>query len=271
MSQETVLITGASAGIGEGLARHFAADGSRLILVARSADRLHKLASELQKPHGIEHVVIPLDLGVPGAAQALYEALLNRGLTVDILVNNAGFGHNDRFFDIPIAEQLEMVQLNISTLLHLTHLLLPQMIERGGGAILNLGSTASFQPGPFAAVYYATKAFVLSFSEALWMELRRYNIKVTCLCPGPTRTEFGARAKMDHNWNFVHASMSSEDVCRIGYRGFRKGKRLVVPGIVNQVLSFSVRFSPRRFVLRLIGWWQRPPGPLRPQPRSLTR
>ncbi|MDB5337005.1 MAG: short-chain dehydrogenase [Planctomycetaceae bacterium] len=258
MSIENVLITGASAGIGEGLARLFAADGARLILVARNATRLHRLAAELQQLHGVEHVVIAHDLAVPGAAKMLFDELLLRHLRVDVLVNNAGFGHNDRFATIPIDEQLAMVQLNIATLVHLTHLILPQMIERREGRILNLGSTASFQPGPFCAVYFATKAFVLSFSEALWDEVREDNISVTCLCPGPTRTEFGARAGMNDNWNFAHASMSTADVCRIGYRGFRRGKRIIIPGLVNRLLTFSVRLSPRRAVLRIMRLWQRP-------------
>ncbi|MDB5392386.1 MAG: short-chain dehydrogenase [Planctomycetaceae bacterium] len=258
MPLETVLITGASAGIGEGLARLFAADGARLILVARSVDRLQHLAAELKSKHGVEHIVIPLDLGIAGAAKTLFDTLTQRNLKIDVLVNNAGFGHNDRFIEIPIAEQLEMVQLNVSTMLHLTHLILPQMIERREGAILNLGSTASFQPGPYSAVYYATKSFVLSFTESLWEEVREHNVTVTCLCPGPTRTEFGIRAKMDHNWNFVNASMSTESVCRIGYRAFRRRKRIVIPGILNRILTFSVRLAPRRFILRVIRHWQRP-------------
>jgi short-subunit dehydrogenase len=258
LSLETVLITGASAGIGEGLARLFAADGSRLILVARSGDRLERLAAELQSKHGVEHIVIPLDLAVAGAAQKLFEILSERGLKIDVLVNNAGFGHNDRFISIPIAEQLEMVQLNISAMLHLTHLILPQMIERREGSILNLGSTASFQPGPYSAVYYSTKAFVLSFSESLWEEVREHNVQVTCLCPGPTRTEFGVRAKMDRNWNFVNASMSTESVCKIGYRAFRRRKRIVIPGFLNRLLTFSVRLAPRRFILRVMRKLQLP-------------
>lgn len=258
MPLETVLITGASAGIGEGLARLFAADGARLILVARSEERLRRLAAELQSKHGVEHIVIPLDLGVAGAAEVLFAELVKRGVSINVLVNNAGFGHNDRFISIPIEEQLQMVQLNIAAMLHLTHLILPQMIERRQGAVLNLGSTASFQPGPYSAVYYATKSFVLSFTESLWEEVREHNVTVTCLCPGPTRTEFAARAKMDRNWNFVNASMSTESVCRVGYRAFRRRQRIVIPGILNRLLTFSVRFAPRRFILRLMRRLQRP-------------
>lgn len=258
MSLETVLITGASGGIGEGLARHFAADGSRLVLVARRGDKLQQLATELQSLRGVEHIVIPLDLSVADSAQTLYAELQQRGLTIDVLVNNAGFGKNDRFEEIPWSDYREMLQLNMTTLVQLTYLILPQMINRGRGAILNVASTAAFQPGPFSTVYFATKAFVLSFSEGLWQEVRDHRLQVTCLCPGPTRTDFGARSRMDRNFNFIHGSMSSDSVCDIGYRGFRKRKRIVVPGIVNWLLAFSVRFTPRSLILHLMQTWQRP-------------
>jgi len=258
LSLETVLITGASGGIGEGLARRFAADGSRLVLVARRGDRLQQLATELQTARGVEHVAIPLDLSAADAAEKLYAELQQRGLAIDILVNNAGFGRNDRFEDIPWSDHREMMQLNMMTLVQLTYLILPQMINRRRGAILNVGSTAAFQPGPFSTVYFATKAFVLSFSEGLSEEVREHNLQVTCLCPGPTRTDFGARSRMDRNFNFIHGSMSSDAVCDVGYRGFRRHKRIVVPGLVNWLLAFSVRFTPRSFILYLMQSWQRP-------------
>lgn len=258
MSLETVLVTGASGGIGEGLARRFAKDGARLVLVARNADRLHRLAGELQSAHGVEHVVIPLDLSVAGSAATLYEELQRRGLVIDILVNNAGFGRNDYFTAISVTDHLEMVQLNITTLIQLTRLILPQMIERRQGGILNVGSTAAFQPGPYSTVYFATKAFVLSFSEGLWQELQEHKVSVTCLCPGPTRTDFGARSRMDKNWNFIHGSMSVDAVCDAGYRGFRRRKCIVIPGILNWILAFSVRITPRPLILRLMQLWQRP-------------
>jgi short-subunit dehydrogenase len=258
LSQETVLVTGASGGIGEGLARRFAADGARLILVARRTERLEQLASELQSRYGIEHVVIPLDLSIAGAAQTLYQQIQQRGLTIDVLVNNAGFGRNDYFTAIPLSQHLEMMQLNMVTLVELTYLILPQMISRGKGSILNVGSTASFQPGPYSTVYFATKAFVLSFSEGLWQEVQEHKVSVTCLCPGPTRTDFGARSRMDQNWNFIHGSMSTDAVCDVGYRGFRRRKRIVIPGLLNWILAFSVRFTPRLLILHLMHTWQRP-------------
>ncbi len=258
MSLETVLITGASGGIGEGLARRFAADGSRLILVARRGDRLQELAAELKKPHGVEHIAIPLDLSTHDSAQKLYDELQQRGLKIDVLVNNAGFGRNDYFQQIPWSDHAEMLQLNMTSLVQLTYLILPQMIARRAGSILNVGSTASFQPGPYSSVYFATKAFVLSFSEGLSTELREHNVSVTCLCPGPTRTDFGARSRMDRNFNFIHGSMSSDAVCDVGYRGFRKRRRIVIPGLVNWLLAFSVRLTPRSVILHLMQTWQRP-------------
>lgn len=258
MSVETVLITGASGGIGEGLARRFAAGGARLVLVARRGDRLQQLATELQVRHGIEHVVIPLDLSTADAARTLYQDLELHNLTIDVLVNNAGFGRNEHFEAIPAAELLEMMQLNMATLVQLTHLILPQMIARRRGIIVNVGSTASFQPGPFSTVYFATKAFVLSFSEGLSQEVREHGVTVTCLCPGPTRTDFGARSRMDRNWNFIHGSMSTDAVCDAAYRGVRRRRRIIVPGIVNWLLAFSVRFTPRILILHLMDRWQRP-------------
>ncbi len=258
MSAETVLITGASGGIGEGLARRFAADGARLVLVARRADRLQQLATELQTRHGIEHVVIPLDLSTADAARTLYQDLQLHNLTIDVLVNNAGFGRNDHFEAISTADHLEMMQLNMVTLVQLTHLILPEMIARRRGIIVNVGSTASFQPGPYSTVYFATKAFVLSFSEGLSQEVREHGVAVTCLCPGPTRTDFGARSRMDKNWNFIHGSMSTDAVCDAAYRGLRRRKRIIIPGLMNWMLAFSVRFTPRPVILHLMQTWQRP-------------
>ncbi|MDB5339070.1 MAG: putative short-chain dehydrogenase/reductase, family [Planctomycetaceae bacterium] len=228
------------------------------MLVARRGERLQQLATELQTRHDIEHVVIALDLSTPEAARILYQDLELHGLTIDILVNNAGFGRNDDFTAIPMAEHVEMMQLNMVTLVQLTHLILPQMIARRRGTIVNVGSTASFQPGPYSTVYFATKAFVLSFSEGLSQEVREHGVTVTCLCPGPTRTDFGARSRMDQNWNFIHGSMSTDAVCDVAYRGLRRRKRIIVPGILNWILAFSVRFTPRFLILQLMQQWQRP-------------
>jgi len=256
MSQEVVLITGASSGIGRELARLFAADGSELILTARREDRLHELAAELHQQHGTVSTVIPLDLAAPGAAQQLFNHVSAAGKQVDLLINNAGFGQMGPFIQIPLSRQLSMIQLNVAALVELTYLFLPEMLSRKRGAILNLASTASFQPGPNVNVYYATKAFVLSFSEALWKELQGTGVCVSCLCPGPTRTEFGDQSAMHDTPVFKHNAMRVEDVARAGYRAVRKRKRLVIPGLMNRLLSFSVRFTPRPVILDVMTFLQ---------------
>jgi short-subunit dehydrogenase len=256
MPNEVVLITGASSGIGLELAKKFAADGSELILVARRTERLKELASELQEKHGTVATVLTFDLTIPGAAQELMLQIGQLGKNVDVLVNNAGFGQLGEFGDIPLDRQLDMIQLNISAVVALTHLCLPGMKSRRRGAILNIGSTASFQPGPHVAVYYATKAFVLSFSEALWKELRKSGVSVTCLCPGPTKTEFGDHSAMHDTPVFKHNAMNVKDVVNAGYRGLRRKKRLVIPGLVNKVLATSVRFTPRAAILDVMSYLQ---------------
>ncbi|MCA8999422.1 MAG: SDR family oxidoreductase [Planctomycetaceae bacterium] len=256
MSAETVLVTGASSGIGWELAKLFAADGANLILVARSQDKLEQLAQEVHQQHGVSATVLPRDLSVPGAAQSLIEDISGQGLTVDTLVNNAGFGQMGRFATIDPKRHRDMMQLNMQVLTELSQLFLPGMLERNRGGILNLGSTAAFQPGPNSAVYYATKAYVLSLTEALHYELRNTNVKVTCLCPGPTRTGFGEDSGMESTRVFRWNSMSVEKVARMGHRGFRKGKRLVMPGLINRILAASVRFTPRPIILDVMSYLQ---------------
>lgn len=257
MSQETVLITGASSGIGWELAKLFAADGSKLILVARREEKLRELADELDKAHGTECVIIPMDLVEENAAQRLHQSVIDGGHAVDVLVNNAGFGQLGLFKEIPLERQTSMVQLNISVLMQLTHLFLP-MLEERNGSVLNIGSTASFQPGPNSAVYYATKAFVLSFSEAIFAELQGTGVSVTCLCPGPTKTGFGADSDMENTPVFKYNSMHVEDVARAGFQGVRKRKRLVMSGLINNLLAFSVRLTPRSLILRVMELMQPP-------------
>lgn len=259
MSNETVLVTGASSGIGLELARLFAADGAELILVARRTELLNQLAEELHTNHGTTSTVISLDLSEPDAPQRLYDEVTAAQKQVDVLVNNAGFGQLGRFVDVPLERHLSMIQVNIAALTHLTYLFLPQMRERRQGAILNLGSTAAFQPGPNSAVYYATKAYVLSFSEALSTELRRSGVSVTCLCPGPTRTGFGEDSDMEKTLIFRVNSMSVASVARAGYRGVRRRRRLVMPGIMNNLLSAGVRISPRYLTLLIMRRLQRIP------------
>lgn len=252
MPQETVLITGASSGIGWELAKLFAADGSRLILVARNEQKLNELAQLLHQQHGTESIVIALDLSVAGAAQELFERVTSQGLQVDVLVNNAGFGQYGRFEDVPLERYTAMCQLNITALMELTYLCLQQMKARQAGRILNIGSTASFQPGPHAAVYYATKAFVLSFSEALTAELWGTPIRVSCLCPGPTATGFGKVSEMEKLPFFRLSTMQVEDVARAGHRAVRRGRRLMIPGLINNLLAFSNRITARPVVLWIV-------------------
>ena len=252
MAAETALITGASSGIGWELARLFAADKSNLVLVARSRDKLEQLAAELRQQHSVTVLVLAKDLAEPTAPQAIFDELTAQGTTVDVVVNNAGFGLLGAVADLPLQRQLDMIQVNIAALTHLTRLFLPGMIERRRGGILNVGSTAGFQPGPRMAVYYATKAYVLSFTEALAEELVGTDIKVTCLAPGPTVTGFGVASGMDKSLVFRLGTMGADVVARAGYRGFRRGKVIVVPGLRNKLTAFSVRLGPRSFVRKLV-------------------
>lgn len=251
MKNETVLITGASSGIGWELARLFAADKSNLILVARSHDKLERLAVVLHQQHGCQTRVMAEDLARPGTPQEIFDRLQQDGVAVDVLVNNAGFGGGGLFAELPVQRQLDMIQVNVGALTHLARLFVPGMIERGSGGVLNLGSIGSFQPGPMQAVYCATKAYVLSFSEALAEELRGTGVRVTCLAPGATKTGFGAAAKMEDALLFKLGAMEARRVAQIGYRAFRAGRLLVVPGLGNQLLTFSVRMTPR-FIVRKI-------------------
>ena len=251
MSVETILVTGASSGIGLELARCFAAEGCRLALVARKGDALEALATELRKAHKIQAQVFTADLAHPEAPLRLLAHLQSAGIKVDVLVNNAGFGAQGKFAELPLRRQLEMLQLNITTLTHLTGLLLPGMIERQRGGILNVASTAAFQPGPGMAVYYATKAYVLSFSEALAEELAGTGVTVTASCPGPTATNFGAAANMRTLGLVRKVSMSAEAVARISHRAFRSGKVVAITGFRNQAPAFLVRLFPRAAVRKI--------------------
>ena len=254
---ETVLVTGASSGIGKALAEIFAAEGSRLVLVARSADMLEELAVQLRKTHATEVLVIPQDLSLRGAADAVFQTLDQAGWSVDVLVNNAGFGAHGDFWDIALERQLEMIQLNVAALVHLTYRALPRMIERRRGTILNVGSTAAFQPGPHAAIYFATKAFVLSFSEALWSEVRPHNIFITCLCPGPTRTNFGSEYNLTESQGFRWAGMEATEVARAGHLALRRGRRTVIPGFLNKLVALFSRIAPRRLLIWAAGAFNR--------------
>ena len=249
------LITGASGGIGYELAKLFAKDHHNLVLVARNGPRLAQVADELQRQFGITVRTFALDLTKPDAPQSLFAQLQSAGVAVDILVNNAGYGQFGEFADVPAEESLGQIQLNITALTHLTRLFLAPMLERGSGKIMNVASTAGFQPGPLMAVYYATKAYVISFSEALANELAGHGVTVTCLCPGATETGFAGRAGNDKTRLFKNLRpMDAKTVARTGYRGLLKGKTLVIPGMRNWLVAESVRFSPRKMVTAVSRW-----------------
>jgi hypothetical protein len=251
--RKTALITGASFGIGLEFARIFAREGYNLVLVARSADRLRQLASELEKAHGARSLILAADLAEPGASAYVLDQTTRADIQVDVLVNNAGFGQYGLFAENDLEECLRQIQLNVTTLTHLTRLYLPAMIERAktwskNGGILNVASTAAFQPGPLMAVYFATKAYVLHFSEALANELHGTGVTVTCLCPGATATEFHKRANATGMRLLKMGSMDARTVAEDGYRGLMAGKPVVISGLKNWLVAQSVRFSPRSMV-----------------------
>lgn len=260
----TVLITGASGGIGYELAKLFAQGGHNrnsqnkdsqnkdrhnLVLVARSQAKLEQFADELQRRYGISVRPVALDLTDPAAPQRLFDQLQSENIAVDILVNNAAYGKLGKFAEVAVDESLAQIQLNIAALTNLTGLFLEPMLQRRAGKILNVASTAGFQPGPLMAVYYATKAYVISFSEALASELNGTGVTLTCLCPGPTATDFASRAGNDKSRLFKQLRpMEAKAVALAGYHGLMKGKTLVIPGLRNWLLAESVRFSPRKLV-----------------------
>jgi short-subunit dehydrogenase len=250
--RETALVTGASGGIGEDLARLIAAGGRNVVLLARSVDKLQALAGQLSTAHGVEAAVVAADLSDRDATAQIVRTLAARGVTIDMLVNNAGFGTAGAFASGDPDEQLGMVQVNVAALTALTRAFLPGMLERRRGRILNVASTAAFQPGPFMAVYYASKAYVLSLSEALAEEVAGSGVTVTCLCPGPTRTGFQDRAQLHKTRLFnLGLVMRSADVAQAGYDGMLAGRRLVTTGLMNKIVAQSVRISPRALVLKI--------------------
>ena len=258
-SNQTALITGASTGLGAEFARLFARDKYNLVLVARTGPKLNELADELRQRHGVTVKTIPLDLGLPQASQNLFEETQRAGIHVNILVNNAGYGRSGNFADIPLEESYGQIQLNITALTLLTRLYLGGMLERRSGKIMNVASTAAFQPGPLLAVYYATKAYVLSFSEALADELRNSNVQVTCFCPGATRTEFHKRAQTENARLFKQlAPMDAKTVAEDGYRAMMAGKTLAISGFKNWLVAESVRFAPRKMVTAISRWVAEP-------------
>jgi short-subunit dehydrogenase len=247
----TALITGASGGIGLELAHVFAENGHDLVLVARSAQALETLAAELRATHGIRTRALPADLRRPDAPAAIESALADE--TIDVLVNNAGFGLLGAFAGTDLARERDMIQVNVTSLVDLTKRFLYPMVQRRRGRIVNVASTAAFQPGPLMSVYYASKAFVLHFSEALGSELEGTGVTVTALCPGPTTTGFQAAAGMGRV-RLLRGPMlmDAASVARIGYRGLMEGRRIVIPGLLNALLAQSIRFTPRRLATAIV-------------------
>jgi short-subunit dehydrogenase len=254
MRTKTALITGASGGIGAALAEAAAEDCGTLVVTGRKQDRLFSLKADLEKKSGAQVVVLNIDLAQKGAAEAIDRELQNRGLVPDYLINNAGFGDLAPFAQSNWPKLEEMIAVNITALTHLTRLVLPAMISRGSGAILNVASTAAFQPGPFMSVYYASKAYVLSFTEALAVELKGTGVTATVLCPGPTATAFGAASGMDRTRLVRHTRLASpRDVARFGYAAMKRGRTVAIPGLLNKLSAFSTRFGPRKLVAMVVG------------------
>jgi short-subunit dehydrogenase len=246
------LVTGASSGIGAELARVFAARGYSLVLTARRRDRLEALAGELRGRGG--HVeVVQSDLADPAGPGALAHEIEARGIALHTLVNNAGFGLRGRFATLPFERQIGMVELNVVALTKLCGLVLPGLVARRAGGILNVASTAAFQAGPNMAVYYATKAYVLSRSEALHEEAKPHGVTVTALCPGPTATEFAEHADLEMSRLFKFGAMSAADVARAGVEGYEAGKAVVIPGLSNRLAAWGAQLAPRAFARRIAG------------------
>lgn len=247
--KEFALITGATAGIGYELAKLFAADHFNLVLVARDEARLKNVAAELRNAHNIEAIVLSKDLSNGTAPPEIFDTLSD--VPISVLVNNAGFGSQGAFAEEKLQLSLNMMHVNMDALVQLTRLFLPPMLSRRQGRILNVGSTAGFQPGPFTDIYYATKAFVFSFSVALADELEGTGITVTTLCPGFTKTEFHERAGFQRSSQWL-SMMSAQDVARIGYRGLMNGKRIVIPGLMNKLTAAVSRRLPASFTARIV-------------------
>jgi short-subunit dehydrogenase len=244
---KTALITGASAGLGVHFARLFASDGHDLVLVARRRDKLETLAAELRAAHGIHVTVVAADLTDPKARSTLLEEVTRAGIEVEFRVNNAGYGTNGAFAEADLFRELDMIDLNIKALTHLTGLFLPPMVERRSGRILNIGSGAGFLPGPFMAVYFASKAFVQHFTEALAHELRGSGVTATVLAPGPLVTEFGGLSGADSSAMFK-AAADPADAAQHGYQAMLAGKPVAIPGLRNKLNVGILRATPRSVV-----------------------
>lgn len=242
--KRTVLLTGTTSGIGYELSKMFAMAGFNLVLVSRNEQKLKAQKEDLEKRDGMKAYTISKDLSGPNAAEEVFQDVQNRGIHVDILVNNAGLNESGPFCETSIERELQMLQVHIVSFTHLTKLFLPGMMKNNYGKILNLGSTGSFAPCPLDSVYCATKAYVLSFSNALRSELSGTGVTVSTLCPGATKTEFAKKADMENTLLFKKFVMESQEVAGVAYREFMRNKRIIVPGVYNRLLVFSIPFTP---------------------------
>lgn len=256
MNKGTALITGATSGIGLELAKVFANQDYNLVLVSRNIEQLQKVAAVISKSYNVRVEIIAKDLSLPDSSREIFSELAAKNIDIDVLVNNAGFGIYGKFAESSLERQLGVIELNIKALTSLTGLFLPKMIKNKRGKILNVASTAAFQPGPLMAVYYASKSYVLNFSEALRSELKGTGIYVTALCPGPTRTNFQSLDKNFSNTRLFKSGffMTAEQVALCGFSGLMKNKAVVIPGFRNKVLAIAAQVSPRNLVTSISHW-----------------
>ena len=251
------LITGASEGIGLEIAKIFAKEKYDLVITARNETKLNELANEIKNKHNVNVKVIAKDLSKQNAGEEIFDELKNESIVTDVLINNAGFGVFDNYWNVELQDEKNMLQVNIMALAELTNLFAKDMVNRGGGKILNIASTAAFQPGPTMAGYYASKAFVLSYSQAVDFELREKGVQVSTLCPGPTITEFQIRANMeDLNLFKKGFTMSAEEVAQIGYNGLMKGKSVIIAGAMNKISAMSSKVTPSKVSMKIVNWLQ---------------
>ena len=254
---KTALITGASEGIGYEFVNIFAKEGYDLVITARNEIKLKEIANEVQNKHNIKVKVLPKDLSKQFVSEDIFNEVKNENINVDVLVNNAGFGIFDNYWKVDHKKEREMLQVNIIALVELTNLFAKDMVHRGGGKILNVASTAAFQPGPTMAGYYASKAFVLNYSQAVDFELRKKGVQVSTLCPGPTITQFQIRANIeDVNVLKKGFTMSAEEVAQIGYNGLMKGKPVIIAGAMNKIIVMSSKISPSKVSMKIVNWLQ---------------
>ena len=253
-SKQTVLITGASSGIGYELACIFAADNYNLVLIDKNEEKLTQISQEFPQKYNVSVKILAKDLSIPASRDEIFATIQQASIQVDILVNNAGFGTYGLFYQTDLNAELDMIQVNAACVTHLTKLFVKDMVKRGYGKILNVASTAAFQPGPMMTVYFATKAYVLSFSEAIANELEGTGVTVTVLCPGPTASGFQQAAAMEDAKIANSARMmDTRTVAQIGYRGLMANKTVVIPGVMNRILAQSIKFSPsRKLVAKIV-------------------